>query len=422
MLLVHTLGEQRIAARRPERDDQRDLVSCSSRRRDLPPEILGEGAVYVRSRLDEREGNARPRLELLDRNRDPLVQLIRAVQVPPPPRPPTSFGRVIQFALARGKAGSCAAVTAPTQTTSRPIVVAGAHVQSLFLHVDAVPREGETVLGSGFEEPEDGGKATNQAVAIAKLGVPVRVVTVVGRDERGRRWRRILDRYGIDTRYMEEVDGATDVGFVMLPPSGIPAIVTSSELSLLLDDELVMRCADGYRDAAVVVCQFEAPQSGAVASFRLGRAAGAITILNPAPAQELDPELPGLIDVLVPNEHEAAVLAGSTAPPQELADRLCERNGCAVVVTAGADGCYCATPDELRLHVPAPAVRARDTTGAGDAFVGALAASLREGDTLTAAAAFATQAASVSVGRPGTMPSYPTRAELSSAPPMPATP
>jgi ribokinase len=298
---------------------------------------------------------------------------------------------------------------------SGPIVVAGAHGQSLFLRVETVPREGETVLGSGFEEPEDGGKATNQAVAVAKLGTSVRLVTVVGTDERGRRWRRILDGYGIDTRYVPDVHGATDVGFVMLPPSGIPAIVSSCELSLRLDDELVMGCADAYSDASVVVCQLEAPQSCALASFRLARAAGAITILNPAPAQELDHDLSGLIDVLVPNEHEAAVLAGSGAPPRELAERLCARYGCAVVVTAGSAGCYCADVEGLRVHVPAPSVEVRDTTGAGDAFVGALAASLRDHHDLATAAAFATQAASFSVRGPGTMPSYPTRAELAPA-------
>jgi ribokinase len=290
--------------------------------------------------------------------------------------------------------------------------VAGAHGQSLFLRVDAVPREGETILGTGYDEPEDGGKATNQAVAIAKLGVPVRLVTVVGADDRGRRWQQILDRYGIDTHYVREVDGATDVGFVMLPPSGIPAIATSCELSLQLDDALVRSCADAYSDAAVVVCQFEAPQSCALESFRLARSTGAITILNPAPAQALDEELVGLVDVLVPNHHEAAVLDGSAADPTDLSARLCTRYGCAVVVTAGADGCYCADPTGLRAHFPAPSAEVEDTTGAGDAFVGALAVSLRDGHALGTSAAFATEAASLSVARPGTMPSYPTRGEL----------
>src|SRR5207245_11001453 len=140
--------------------------------------------------------------------------------------------------------------------------------------------------------------------------------------ERGRRWRGILEGYGIDTRHVREVEGPTDVGFVMLPPSGIPAIATSCELSLLLDGALVRSCAAAYSDAAVVVCQFEAPQACAAESFRLARAAGATTILNPAPAQALEDELVDLVDVLVPNQHEAALLAGTEDPPA-LTARLC---------------------------------------------------------------------------------------------------
>src|SRR5919199_722594 len=88
--------------------------------------------------------------------------------------------------------------------TPGPIVVVGTHVAGLLLHVDAIPREGESVLGSGYEEPEDGGKATNQAVAAAKLGAPSRIVTLLGDDERGRRWRAIFERHGIDTRWVLE--------------------------------------------------------------------------------------------------------------------------------------------------------------------------------------------------------------------------
>jgi ribokinase len=293
-----------------------------------------------------------------------------------------------------------------------PVVIAGSHGQSLFLRVDSVPREGETVLAVGFEEPEDGGKASNQAVAAAKLGVPVRLVTLVGNDERGRRWRGILERYGIDMSYLLEADGATDVGFVMLPPSGIPAIASSRDLSISLDDEAVTSVAQAFADASVVVCQLEAPQSCAIASFRLARAVGATTILNPAPAAELDPELISLTDVLVPNEHEAAALEGSPASPARLAAQLASRYDCTVIVTAGALGCFVESAAISGLHCPAPVVPTIDTTGAGDAFVAALACRLRAGDDVGRASAFAVVVSSISVTRPGTMPSYPTAAEL----------
>lgn len=298
----------------------------------------------------------------------------------------------------------------------RPIVVAGAHVPSLFFRVDDVPREGETVLGRDYDEPEDGGKATNQAVAAARLGASVRIVTLVGDDARGRRWRELLGTRGVDTSFMLTADGATDVGVVMLPPSRVPAIVSLQGLSLGLDGARVESAAAAFEGAGVVVCQLEAPSSCALASFRLGREAGAITILNPAPAEPFEPELLSLTDVLVPNEHEAAVLAGHAGPAGELAAELARRHApTAVIVTAGGVGCFVARAGEPPLHLPAPRVAVEDTTGAGDAFVGALAVRLNAGDELVTAAQFAVGAAALSVTRLGTMPAYPDAAEVAAA-------
>jgi ribokinase len=290
-------------------------------------------------------------------------------------------------------------------------VVAGSHGQSLFLRVDAVPREGETVLAWGYDEPEDGGKATNQAVAAARLGAPVRFVTLLGSDERGELWRERLERSGVDLTYARSVDGPTDVGFVMLPPSGIPAIASGRDLSAQLDEDAVEAAAVAFRDASVVVCQLEAPLDCARASFRLGRIAGAITILNPAPAAALDDDLIALTDVLVPNEHEATALNHGSAPPDVLSARLAQRFRCAVVVTAGPQGAFVTASGET-VRVPAPEVEVVDTTGAGDGFVGALAVALRGGEELVDAARFATDAASCSVARPGTIPSYPATSEV----------
>ena len=184
-------------------------------------------------------------------------------------------------------------------------------------------------------------------------------------------------------------------------------------MSVALEAALIERASDALDDAALVLCQLEAPPGCALAGFRLARATGARTLLNPAPAQELAPELLALTDVLIPNEHEAAVLAGRDAPPGELAELLCEqRGGAAVIVTAGGDGCYVASGGRPE-HLPAPRVAVADTTGAGDAFIGALAVRLREGDALRDAAAFAVRAAALSVTRPGTMPAYATASELS---------
>jgi ribokinase len=300
-----------------------------------------------------------------------------------------------------------------TERPAGPITVVGAHVGGLLMQVDAVPREGETVLGHSFEEPEDGGKATNQAVAAARLGAPTRVVTLLGDDERGDRWLATLTRYGVDMRFVLRAAGPTDVGVVLLPPSRVPAIVSSITLSAQLDGAAVASAAGALADASVVLCQLEAPPSCALAAFALAREAGARTVLNPAPAVPLDSALLALTDVLVPNEHEAAVLAGVDEPPAALAAALARLHpAIAVIVTAGSAGCFLAEPGGAVEHLPAPSVDVVDTTGAGDAFVAALAVRLRAGDALRVAAEFAIRAAALSVTRPGTMPAFAVLGEL----------
>jgi ribokinase len=295
---------------------------------------------------------------------------------------------------------------------SRPIVVVGSHVPGLLIEVESIPREGETVLGGALTEPEDGGKATNQAVAAAKLGAPVRVVTLVGNDDRGRRWQAIFEDYGLDTRWVVAADAPTDVGVVMLPPSRIPAIVSALASSAALDGTAVEARAAAFEGASYVICQLEAVRECAVAAFRCGRAAGARTILNPAPAQPLDDELLDLTDVLVANEHEAATILGRDGDLGDLAVALAAlRPQLTALVTAGAAGCYVADSGRV-AHVPAPTVDVSDTTGAGDQFVAALAVRLRAGDELGAAARFAVEAAASSVTRPGTMPAYVTQDDV----------
>ncbi|CAN5286561.1 ribokinase [soil metagenome] len=258
----------------------------------------------------------------------------------------------------------------------------------------------------------DGGKATNQAVAVARLGVPVRLVTVVGNDQRGRRAIGYFEEVGVDVSFSVVVDGATDVGFVLLPPNAIPAIATAMERSAQLDAPLVRRRASAIDGASSVVCQLEAPPEAALEAFRIARDRHVRTILNPSPVVPVPLELFELCDVLVPNEHEAAALVGREAPVAELAAEVQERLGVpAVVVTAGAAGAYVAAGGQVQ-HVPTRAAEAVDTTGAGDAFLAALAVRLRTEDDLADAAAYAVRAATIKVERPGTMPSFATSAEV----------
>ena len=301
--------------------------------------------------------------------------------------------------------------------TAAPIVVVGAHGQSLFMHVAAVAGEGETVLGHGYVETVDGGKATNQAVAAARLHAPVRLFSLVGEDDRGARVLRYLDSVGVDRRWVRVAQAPTDVGFVMLPPSGIPAIASCGDLAAGLDEAFVTAAAGAIGGASLVLCQLEAPEVCALTAFRLARQLGARTVLNPAPAHHVCEELLELTDVLVPNEHEAAAMVGRPAPLAELARTLAERAPHAdVVVTAGGEGAYLAARGRTVVHVPAPQVTAIDTTGAGDAFLGALAVRLRVGDGIEAAARYAVRASAISVTRPGTMEAFASTEEIEALP------
>jgi ribokinase len=297
----------------------------------------------------------------------------------------------------------------------RRIVVVGAHCPGLLIQVSSVPRPGETVLGWDLAEPLDGGKATNQAVAAARVGAPVSFVTVVGDDERGQALVSLLADEGIDGQHVALLPGATDIGVVLLASDGIPAIVSLTDRSWELTASLVSSAAKVLSDASVVVCQLEAPTEAAIAAFRFGRATGATTVLNPAPAPNgsLDAELVTLTDVLIPNESEAASLAGREGAPGDLAKSLRADLGVqTVIVTAGPLGAFACLADGRQLHVPAPVVTAVDTTGAGDSLIGAFAAALHFGFSLQAALAFGVEVSSNSVTKPGSIPSYPRLSSL----------
>jgi ribokinase len=280
------------------------------------------------------------------------------------------------------------------------------------MHVATLPKAGETILGDAFSEPLDGGKATNQAVAAARLGAPVALITTLGSDERGIHARQLLEDEGIDRRFAFTVAGSTDVGFVLVLPDGVPAIVSNTACSSRLDAQLVESARPVLIDASIVVCQLEAPQAAALTAFRIARASGSLNVLNVAPIRSLEPELLALTDVLVANEVEARAL-GVDIEQDQRAGRLAELLGVStVIVTVGPAGAWLGRPGQPDSHIVAPVVAATDTTGAGDAFVGALAAELLRGACLDAATAFAVEVASASVTRAGSIPSYPHRSQL----------
>ncbi|MGW6566229.1 ribokinase [Streptomyces sp. NPDC054975] len=291
------------------------------------------------------------------------------------------------------------------------IVVLGSTNMDLVAFVSRAPARGETVTGREFRTIP-GGKGANQAVAAARAGADVSMIGAVGTDDFGQRLHAALDTAGVDTDLLRTVEGPSGTAHIVVDDEGGNAIVVvpganGTVISLDHGDEALIATADA------LLLQLELPLPVVIEGAATARRLGVRTVLTPAPAQQLPPELLAAIDLLVPNEHEAAALTG-IADPRSAATALLAHVP-EVVVTLGAAGCLYAARDREPFTVPAPHVRAVDTTAAGDTFVGALAVALGEGRPVREAMAWASTAAALSVQRAGASSSMPYRSEIDSA-------
>ncbi|MFB7057069.1 ribokinase [Streptomyces vinaceus] len=287
------------------------------------------------------------------------------------------------------------------------IAVLGSTNMDLVAYVPKAPRLGETVTGTAFRTVP-GGKGANQAVAAARSGGEVVMIGAVGADEFGVRLRSALTAAGVETAALRTVEGASGTAHITVDDEGGNSIIVipganGGVTGLEAGDAARIGAAD------LLLLQLELPMEAVLAGASAARAQGVRTVLTPAPARMLPHELLGLVDLLVPNEHEAAALTGFT-DPLGAAEALL-REVPEVVVTLGAAGALYAARGQEPLTVPAPRVRAVDTTAAGDTFVGALAVALGEGRPMPQALRWASAAAALSVQRPGAQDSMPTRAE-----------
>jgi ribokinase len=282
----------------------------------------------------------------------------------------------------------------------------------LVAYADRLPDDGETVVGGGFRSGF-GGKGANQAVAAARFGAAVAMVNAVGGDDYGAATIANFAEEGIATDHVVRVPGASGVAIIWVDATGANRIIIVPGANLEVPAELAIEAVERLRPA-VVIGQLEIPQAVTAAGFAAARRVGAITILNPAPAAQLDPDLLAATDWLVPNETEFALIAGEPldGDPEVEAERiaaLATSAGVSLAVTLGERGAAILAGGGGLVRVPAPLVRAVDTTGAGDAFVGAFALGLALGRTPEAAARLGCAAAADSVTRPGTQQSYPNR-------------
>jgi ribokinase len=295
------------------------------------------------------------------------------------------------------------------------VVVIGSANMDFTVAVPRLPREGETVTGGTFYVSH-GGKGANQAVAARRLRGEVRFIGCVGRDPQGEQIGVQLDREGIPTDALIRTgDAATGVALIMVDANGRNQIAVASGANLKLLPEGMRAHASLLTWARVVLCQLEIPIPTVEWALAGARQHGVITILNPAPAQPLPNGLLSLVDCLTPNAHEAELLSEVAVDGPEsatrAAQRLLARGVGRVIVTLGSQGVlFC--DGRSAIHFPAFPVEAVDTTGAGDAFNGALAVGLAAGGTWEEALPLANAAAALTCTKRGAQTSFPNRSDV----------
>jgi ribokinase len=297
------------------------------------------------------------------------------------------------------------------------VLVVGSYAQDLSFVTARFPSPGETVLGTFESGP--GGKGSNQAIAAHRAGADCVFVGAVGEDEAGREIRDFYRAEGLATRLSVLTDAPTGRAGIVRDRSGQNQIVMTQGANLRVGADQVD--ADLLARARILVCQNEIPAATVRELFGRARAARVTTLLNPAPmGADFPADLLGLTDILVPNETEFATLqalqgggAGAAALPSDDAElqRQCRRLGPPVVLlTLGEQGVFASTPEEFFRVAAVPGVEVRDTTGAGDAFVGAFATAFAEDPAdLAGAVRFANRAAALSVQRVGAAGAMPSR-------------
>ena len=295
-------------------------------------------------------------------------------------------------------------------------MVVGSINVDLIAHVRRHPLPGETLHGSGGQTLP-GGKGANQAVAAARLGGRVAMVGAIGTDAHASVGLSGLQEAGVDLAQVTEVEGPTGLAVVTVAQDGENSIVVIPGANSSMDAGRVTAASEVIGRAAIVVCQGEIPRVGieALPGLVSGR-----FLHNPAPVMELSPAVLRASDPLVVNEHEAALVLAQLRPddapataapgtpdaPDEIIRALREAGIASVVLTLGAQGSLVADQDGVH-RVPAAPVEAVDTTGAGDAFIGALAMGLARGDALLDAARLASRVGAFAATGRGAQPSYP---------------
>ncbi|APX35001.1 ribokinase [Brachybacterium sp. P6-10-X1] len=310
-----------------------------------------------------------------------------------------------------------------TQTPGPPrdaagVLVIGSVTMDVTTFSSRLPRPGETFLGDAFTLVL-GGKGANQAVAAGRAGAPIRFVGCVGDDLFAPLVRQALTEADVDVSHLREVSGQTGVAHIRVDASGENDIVMVPLANAEITSEQIDAAfAEFTPTSRVLLTQLEIPFARTMHAIRRGHDAGLTVVLDPAPAHDLDESIWPLVDVVTPNETEASLLTGIEVDSREAAVRagqwFVDRGVGHALVTMAAAGSVLVDAGGVR-DIPAHPVQVIDTTAAGDAFAGYLAASLAAGDELPAAIDRAAAAGAVAVTRRGASPSIPQADEVAAA-------
>lgn len=285
-----------------------------------------------------------------------------------------------------------------TPTSGRVCVVGSANLDLMALAA-RLPASGETVMGHGYLEAP-GGKGLNQAIAAARAGAHVSLVGAVGSDDAGQMLRTVAAGESIDTGFLHTIEGTpTGRALIAVGDDGANLIVVVPGANDCVSADAVREASEVIVASDVLLVQHEIPEDGMHEALRVARAHGVTTILNPAPARPIAPEVLALVDIVVPNEHEYAVSGDLSAVPT-------------VIVTEGERGSRVIT-ESGEQRVNPFVVASVDSVAAGDAFCGVLAASLASGQSMEKALVRASAAGALATTVHGAVPSLPTAAQVS---------
>lgn len=297
------------------------------------------------------------------------------------------------------------------------ITIVGSCNTDLVIRVDHLPKPGETIIGHDFMTNQ-GGKGANQAVAVARLGGEACFVARVGDDGFGRNSLDLLKKEGIQVDHVSVTpDTSTGIALIPVDAQGENSIIVSSGANALLSEADIVAAAGEIRQSKILLMQLETPVGTLIRAARIAHDAGVTVVLNPAPypKQPLPDELLSLVDIITPNETEAAAMSGievsDDASILKAMQAIRGKGIRQVIMTAGSRGAYLLQGDSA-VRIPTEKTHVVDTTAAGDTFCGALCVALSEDRNLQEAVSFANRAASLSVTRVGAWHSIPNRDEL----------